>query len=84
MAQCVDLELQADGSLKMIPQSSPDLNTCAYVIQSGAEVGNSIADLTPSQALEIGGYVGALWALAWGIKQISKTLSSGDSHHVEE
>lgn len=83
MAQCVDLEIQADGSLKLIPQSSPDLNSCAYVIQSGAEVGNSIADFTPSQGLEIGGMVGALWAMAWGIKQISKTLNSGDSNHDE-
>lgn len=83
MAQCVQLELQPDGSLKMIPQVSSDLNTCAYVVQSGAEVGNSIADLTPAQGLEISVYVGALWALAWGFKQISKTLNIGDSH-VEE
>jgi hypothetical protein len=84
MAQCVQLELSGDGSYRVVPLSSPDLNSCAYVIQSGAEVGNSLFDLTPSQGLEISMYVCGLWALAWGYKQIAKTLSIGDSNETDQ
>lgn len=79
MAQCVILQLVEDGSYKLIPQSSQDLNSCAYVIQSGAEVGNSIVNLSPSEGLQIGAYVCGLWALAWGFRQISNVLKIGDS-----
>lgn len=60
--------------------SAPSLQSCPLVIQSGAEIGNSLFDLTPPQALEISGFVAGLWALAWVFKQIAKTLNIGDSH----
>lgn len=80
MAQCVQLIPVVDGSYKVMTDSQPNLNSCSYVIQSGAEVGNSLFDLTPPQALEISGYIGGLWALAWGFKQIAKTLKMDVSH----
>lgn len=83
MAQCVLLQLAEDGSYRLTPQVSSDLNSCAYVIQSGAEVGNSIANLTPSQGSEISVYVCGLWALAWGFRQISNVLNSGDSNEQD-
>jgi hypothetical protein len=83
MAQCVTLQLVDDGSYRLIPQSSPDLNSCTYVIQSGAEVGNSIVNLTPSQGLEISVYVCSIWALAWGFRQISNVLNIGDSNEQD-
>lgn len=84
MSQCFDLILQGDGSVKFVPIATQDLKTCNYVVQNGAEVGSSISDLTPAQGLEIGGYIGALWAMAWGIKQISKTFNIGDSNEQND
>lgn len=81
MAVCARLVLASDGSYSVLPMSSQDLKLCEIVLQTGAEVGNSLFDLTPSQGLEISLYVGALWALAWGIKQIGKVLNSGDSQN---
>ncbi len=81
MAQCVQLQLNSDGSYRLIPQDLQDLNSCAYVISTGAEVGNSLLSLTPAQGAEISMYVCGLWALAWGIKQIGIVLNSGDSQN---
>jgi hypothetical protein len=80
--KCVDLVLQADGSYAVFPVETTDFTTCNFVLQTGAEVGNSLFNLSPAQGLEISMYVCALWATAWGIKQIAKVLNSGDSHNV--
>ena len=83
MAQCVQVTQNQDGTLTFRPDSQTDLNQCSYVIQTGAEAGNSLTALTPDQGLLIGGYVAAVWATAWGIKQVAKVLNSGDSQNVE-
>lgn len=83
MAQCVKLLQNPDGSLQILPDSQTDLNQCAYVIQSGAEIGNLPTYLTPSQGLEIGAYVAWLWALAWGIRQVANALNSGNENETE-
>lgn len=82
MSQCVQIIQNPDGSLTLMPDSKTDLQSCSYVLQSGAEVGNSLTYLTPSQGLEISIYVMALWAGAWGIKQLVKVLNSGDVNEI--
>lgn len=80
--KCLNLELIGDGSYRVTPFDSPDISTCAYVVQSGSEVGNSLFALTAHQGAEISMYVGVLWAIAWGFKQIAKVFSIGDSNET--
>lgn len=84
MSQCVDITQNPDGSLRLEPSSSTDLQACPYVLQSGAEVGNSPLYLTPSQGVEISVAILGVWAIAWGIKQVVKVLSSGDSNETND
>ncbi|WP_428717291.1 hypothetical protein [Undibacterium curvum] len=83
MSQCVKATQNQDGSLRLEPDTQQDLQQCQFVLQTGAEVGNSLTTLTPAQGAEISAYVGAIWALAWGFKQIAKTLNSGDSQNED-
>ncbi|GGC57789.1 hypothetical protein GCM10011396_00760 [Undibacterium terreum] len=85
MALCVSASTNPDGSLQLVPDpSKTDLGTCSYVLQSGAEVAeSSLANLTPAQGLEISMSVCALWALAWGIKQVAKTLKGIGNEEIE-
>lgn len=71
MPICAVTVLQPDGSLLLaLDPAVSDVSTCAYVVQSGAEVGGSILSLS----IEDGGLISAgivsCWALAWGIKSI--------------
>jgi hypothetical protein len=84
MSQCVDITQNPDGSLRLEPSSSTDLQACPYVLQSGAEVGNSPLYLTPSQGVEISVAVIGVWAIAWGFKQVAKVFSSGDSNETND
>ena len=83
MSQCVQITQNQDGTLVFTPDSQTDLSQCSYVIQTGAEAGNSLTALSPAQGELIGGYVAALWASAWAIKQVAKVLHSGDQQNVE-
>jgi len=78
---CVELSQNPDGSLRLDPTGETDLKACGYVLQSGAEVGNSPLYLSPSQGVEISVAIMGVWAIAWGFKQVVKVLSSGDSQN---
>lgn len=84
MSLCVELSQNPDGSLRLDPTAETDLQACAYVLQTGAEVGNSPLYLTPAQGVEISVAILGVWAIAWGIKQVVKVLSSGDSNETND
>ena len=82
MAQCVQVSQNQDGTLILLPDSQTNLNQCAYVIQSGSEIGNSLTDLTPDQAATIGTSVAVCWLVAWTYKQVAKVINS-ESDYVD-
>lgn len=83
MAKCVKILQDQDGTYKLIPDQQPDLKQCEYVLQTGGEVSNSLTDLTPAQAAEISGYVAALWAAVWVIKQLAKLIEIGPKNEPD-
>ncbi|MBC3871919.1 hypothetical protein [Undibacterium oligocarboniphilum] len=83
MTQCLKVSQLPDGSLRLEPDVQQDLQLCQYVLQTGAEVGNSLTTLTPAQGTEISMYVMGVWAVAWGFKQVAKTLSMGSENEIE-
>jgi hypothetical protein len=62
----------SDGSysLEVLPMQT-DLSQCQFVVISGSEAANGqLLQLTPSDAVTISIAVCAVWALAWGFKQL--------------
>jgi hypothetical protein len=82
MAQCVAVTQNQDGTLVFRPVTQPDLQQCQFVLQTGAEVGNSLSIFTPDDALQLMPYVALVMAIAWSFKQIAKTLNEvGNEKH---
>jgi len=80
MAICAIALLQPDGSyLLALDPAATDLHTCSYVVQSGAELGNSIFSLSVEEGSLISAGIVSCWAVAWGIKLILNLLK-GSSH----
>jgi len=84
MAQCVTATLEPDGSIRLVPDTQSDLQQCSFVLQTGAEVGNSLAFFSPAQGLEISMYAAGLWALAWGFKQVAKVIDEVGNEKIDE
>ena len=61
-----------------------NLSTCAYVVQSGTEYSNwhQLGDISVDNAKDISLAIGLLWAIAWGIKTIGRSISmkEGSDH----
>ena len=79
-AVCVQVRHLVYGDFLEPVPSVTDLSTCAYVIETGApsawvELGN----MSIENAELIGGCVGGLWALAWSLKAIRKSIPSFES-----
>lgn len=74
MAQCVTATVDQNGTVILQIDAQTDLQQCQIVLQTGVEVGNSLAFFTPAEAVEISTSVALLWAMAWGIKQVARVL----------
>jgi hypothetical protein len=75
MPVCLKPLQQADGSLLLaLDPLAKDLTACAYVVESGAELGNSLLSLTAQD----GGYASAgiigCWVTAYAIKSIIQII----------
>lgn len=84
MAQCVTVTQNPDGTLVFRPVTQPDLQQCQFVLQTGAEVGNSLAIFTPDDALQLMPYVALVMAIAWTFKQIAKTLNEVGNEKLDD
>jgi len=62
------------GDLRLVNPQPEDTGACAYVIASGAELGNLPWNLTVEQALEIGLYIWVAFAVAFGFRKIAEFL----------
>ena len=66
------------------PNQTQNLSTCAYVVQSGVEYSNwqQLGDISVDNAKDISLAIGLLWAIAWGIKTIGRSISmkEGSDH----
>lgn len=76
MALCV--QVNGDGSMSAVSPQPADLNTCAYVVQSSAEVLNNPLALSAADGATIGTAILLVWAGAYAVRAVLATLSSGD------
>lgn len=77
MAVCARAILQSDGSYLLgIDPSVTDSATCAYVVETGSEsLLFSLAAMTTDDALVISSAVAAIWAAAWGLRQVRISIT---------
>lgn len=81
MAVCASAVEQPDGSfvLKLEP-SITDVTTCQYVVHTGTEVAFApLLSMSPNEALVISAAVAGLWAVAWGFKQVGRSLKGNEN-----
>jgi hypothetical protein len=80
MAVCASAVETANGYVVVLDTAQTNVGTCQYVLQTGSEFSNgSLAILTPDEAVSIAWRVAALWAVAWGIKQVARLLLENDN-----
>lgn len=75
MAICAKGVQQADGSIVLqLDPTAPDLSACPYVVQSGAELANSLFSLTAEDGAHMSGAIVGVWACALVIRSIIQII----------
>jgi hypothetical protein len=75
VAQCVKAVQNPDGSLYLTPAPEvQDLSTCQYVLQSGAEVANSLFSLTAADGAELSFAIIGVWLAAFVVRSIIEVI----------
>jgi hypothetical protein len=64
-----------DGSLA-VDAGRTDFSTCQYVLDTGSDYSglHALANLTIPEAQLIAGHIAAVWAVAWGFRQIANAV----------
>lgn len=82
MPACARAVQQADGSLALVlDPSATDLSTCAYVVQTGAELGNSLVSFSASDGALLSSGVISCWVAAYGIRSLIEVIK-GSTHET--
>jgi len=77
MAACARAVQQADGSLALVlDPTAADLSTCPYVVQSGAELANSLFSLTAEDGAYVSTAIISVWIAAYFIRSIIAVIKT--------
>jgi hypothetical protein len=78
---CAIAEQQLDGSylLKLAPAVT-DVTTCSYVVQSGADIANSLFTMSAEDGGLISAGIVSVWSAAWGIKAILQIVKGSSEN----
>jgi len=80
MAVCARTVQQADGSLLLaVDAQATDLTACAYVVESGAELGNSLLSMTAQDGGVYAGEIVACWVVAFSIRAIAQVIKGSEN-----
>lgn len=83
MSTCAVAVQQTDGSyfLKLDP-SITDVSTCTYVVQSGADIGNSLFSMSAEDGGLISVGIISCWSVAFGIKAVISVIKGSGSNET--
>lgn len=77
MAACARAVQQADGSLALVlDPTATDLSACPYVVQSGAELANSLFSLTAEDGAYVSTAIISAWVVAYLIRSIIAVIKT--------
>lgn len=69
MPVCAQAVQQADGSLALVlDQTTTDVSTCAYVVQTGPEIASSLVAFSADDGAQVSAIIVSVWAAAWGVR----------------
>lgn len=78
MASCARGVQQPDGSIVLVlDPTAPDLSTCPYVVQSGAELSNSLFSLTAEDGAYVSASIIGCWVAAYLIRSVINVVRKG-------
>jgi hypothetical protein len=80
MPVCARGVTQADGSIVLVLDPlATNLTACAYVVESGPELSNSLLNLTAEDGGIWAGGVIACWMAAYGVRSIISIIRSSEN-----
>jgi hypothetical protein len=80
MPVCARGVQQADGSVVLVLDPlAADLSTCPYVVQTGAELSNSLLSLSAQDGGIWAGGVISVWIAAYGIRSLISIIRSASN-----
>lgn len=81
MAACAQAVQQPDGRLVLeLMPAATDLSTCQYVVQSGAELANSLFSLTAVEGAKLSSGIIACWLVAYFGRTTINVIRQGSSN----
>lgn len=85
MPVCARAIQQPDGTLLLaLDPTTPDLSTCAYVVEDGASnAWRELGNMSIENANTIGLSVGAVWAIAFSFRVLVQALNLRTSERDE-
>lgn len=85
MPVCARAVQQPDGTLLLaLEPTAQDLSTCQYLVEDGASnAWRELGNLSIENAHVIGLAVGAVWAVAFGIRAVVRALSLNSNESTE-
>lgn len=85
MAICVkQTTVDTTPGVLQVDTSTTDLNSCAYVLQSGADYKNSqFLNLSIEDGAAIGGAIVACWTVAFCIRALINFIKESDNERSE-
>lgn len=80
MPVCARAVQQQDGSLLLVldPQAQ-DLTACAYVVESGADLGMSLVSFSAQDGGLLSAGIVSAWATAWLIRSIIPIIRGSEN-----
>lgn len=80
MPICAKAIQQPDGSLLLaLDPVATDLTACTYVVESGAEIANSLLSMTAQDGALYSGGIISCWVAAYGIRSIISIIRSSET-----
>jgi len=80
MPVCARAVQQPDGSLVLVlDPAASDLSACPYVVQSGAEVANSLFSLSATDGAYVSAAIVSVWVAAYFARSLIHVVKPGGS-----
>lgn len=80
MPVCLRTVQQSDGSVLLaLDPLATNLTACAYVVESGAELSNSLFSLTAQDGGIFSAGVIAVWIAAYGMRSVISIIKGSES-----
>jgi len=80
MAVCAQAVQQADGTwLLALDPSVKDTSTCAYVVESGADVGSSLLHMSAQDGGIISAGLISCWMIAYGVRSLIDVIKGNQN-----